>query len=416
MFFILQIYILPSFNGIYFLQMVVMDLLIVIGIYAFRGFEVSNPISINKKVVSFSSGTLLGTLLSIIFILFFQIRLNQIFIIITFILFSIIYPFLYGLMLKKYIKNLPVRKFLIIGKKEEFENLMNEIEEKSLMKVKAWGYMNPSPVALSQALEKQNAFDSILIANPDLVSDVSNVIERAKINGITLEYLPNLVETYLGRIPLEVIERYRNYYDPIFSSVEETQAKRIYDILLACLAIILTSPIMLILSIIIPIESGFPIIFKQTRIGKGKKPFKFYKFRSLKEVDADYLKEHKDPNETIQMRVTKAGKVIRKIRFDEIPQFFNVLNNTMSMIGPRPEMENYHEQCMEKIPYYEYRYKYKPGITGWAQINYKHTSGMDDYKVKTEYDLYYIKNRNIFMDLEITLKTIETMLGMRGAK
>jgi len=215
---------------------------------------------------------------------------------------------------------------------------------------------------------------------------------------------------------LEVIDKFFNYYDMVFSKRHESQAKRIYEILISIIALIISLPIAIILSILIPLESGFPIIFKQTRIGKELRPFIFYKFRSLKEVDSKILKKLKNPNETINTRVTKIGKMIRKVRFDEIPQFINVLNNSMSLIGPRPEMENYHEQCLKKIPFYEYRYRLRPGITGWAQINYKHTSGMDDYKTKTEYDLYYIKNRNLIMDLEITLKTIETMLGMRGSK
>jgi len=180
--------------------------------------------------------------------------------------------------------------------------------------------------------------------------------------------------------------------------------------------LIITSPLLLFLSIAIPIESGWPLVFKQKRIGLHMNPFTFKKFRSLTNVSEEDLNKLEDPNETIGGRVTKIGKFIRKTRLDEIPQFFNVFQGNMSIIGPRPEMENYHNKALKSIPYYSYRYRLKPGITGWAQINYPHTSTMEDYKRKTEYDLYYIKNQSFRLDLEITLKTIETMLGMRGSK
>ena len=112
----------------------------------------------------------------------------------------------------------------------------------------------------------------------------------------------------------------------------------------------------------------------------------------------------------------KSGKIIRKLRLDELPQFWNIIKGNMSIVGPRPEMLEFHNMMSNQIPFYNYRLKLNPGITGWAQIHYKHTSTLEDYIKKTEYDLYYIKNRNIFLDIKIMLKTVETMLGMRGTR
>jgi lipopolysaccharide/colanic/teichoic acid biosynthesis glycosyltransferase len=293
---------------------------------------------------------------------------------------------------------------------------MREVEEKSMGKIKAYMYMNPSAVTLEREIEKDNAMHGIIIADPTLIPPVECQIDLARNNGIQIDFLPNIVETYLKRIPLELIDKFKSHYEIAFDTPDNSHAKRIFDVVVAIIGLILTLPITLFLLIAIPIESGFPVIFKQMRIGYKMKPFKFIKFRSLKKVETKYLDEHENPNDTIEMRVTKIGSGIRKIRFDEIPQFWNVLTGTMSVIGPRPEMENYHKQCLNKIPYYSYRLNFKPGITGWAQINFKHTSGMSEYKEKTEYDLYYIKNRSMLMDLEITLKTFETMIGMRGSK
>ena len=283
-------------------------------------------------------------------------------------------------------------------------------------KIKAYMYMNPSAIALEREISQERIIDGLVIADPSLIPAVEGQIEQARVNGIEIDYLPNLVEAYLQRIPLEIIDKFKNHYEIAFKNPDNSQAKRIFDIFIASFGLIITAPISFLLAIAIPIESGFPILFKQKRIGYKMQPFKFIKFRSLKEVEKKYLDEHENPNDTIKLRNTAIGKIIRKLRIDEIPQFINVLKGTMSVIGPRPEMENYHNKCIKQIPFYHCRYNLKPGITGWAQINFKHTSGMDDYKIKTEYDLYYIKNRNILLDLEITMKTIETMIGMRGSK
>jgi lipopolysaccharide/colanic/teichoic acid biosynthesis glycosyltransferase len=123
-----------------------------------------------------------------------------------------------------------------------------------------------------------------------------------------------------------------------------------------------------------------------------------------------------NPNRAIEERPLKVGKVIRKLRIDESPQFLNVLKGDMSVVGPRPEMVEFHNMMKEQIPFYNMRLLVKPGITGWAQLNYKHTTTLEDYRKKTEYDLWYVKNRNIFLDLRIILQTLEAVLWRRGAK
>ena len=205
---------------------------------------------------------------------------------------------------------------------------------------------------------------------------------------------------------------------------------------------------MLIIAVWTLIEDGLPIVFRQNRIGYKGKTFKLHKFRSLKNIDekvsSKYIRggdhesgeEFRDfnqqqttnnqqpesqsdshtPNDDIEQRVLKIGKITRKTRLDETLQFWNVLNGTMSIVGSRPEMEEFHKEMKEKIPYYSYRLDTNPGITGWAQINYKHTTTLEDYRKKTEYDLYYVKNRTLLLDIQIMLKTVETMFGMRGSR
>jgi len=398
-------------------QALILNFLILIGIYAFRGFEYDKSSNINTCLIAFLAGTITGVLISLIPILiFFDPRLSQQLFLVTIITSTIINPIIYSLSMKAMIKSIPVKRYLIIGKQEEIEPIFKEIEEKSMSKVKAYMYMNPSAIVLERILTKEDVIDRILIADPSLVPSVEQTINKARKKGIEIDYMPNIVEKYLKRIPLEIIDKFKSHYEIAFDNPDNSQAKRVLDVFIASIGLVVTLPLTLLLALFIPIESGFPILFKQQRIGFKMKPFKFIKFRSLKRIEKEIIENQENPNETIEVRNTIIGKIIRKTRLDEIPQFWNVLKGTMSVIGPRPEMINYHKQCMEKIPYYEYRYNLKPGITGWAQINYKHTSGMADYKTKTEYDLYYIKNRNIMLDLEITLKTVETMIGMRGSK
>jgi len=402
----------------YAFQALILNVAIMLGIYAFRGFDNSTTYSINSCIVSYISGTVLGVLFALIPIVFFTPRLPRLTFFVTAAVSALIFPFVSCMLMRYTIRHLPPRRYLVIGREEELGPILEGVKKASMGKIEIYSYMNPSAATLIEAMsfEEVKPFDAILIGDPKLARSVEDPLSQGEANGFAIEYLPIVVEGSLKRIPLELIDIFRDYYDVAFTDIHISQRKRVFDLILSAIGLIITSPLLLFLSIAIPIESGWPLVFKQKRIGLHMKPFTFKKFRSLTNVSEEDLNKLEDPNQTIGGRVTKIGKFIRKTRIDEIPQFFNVFQGNMSIIGPRPEMENYHNKALKSIPYYSYRYRLKPGITGWAQINYPHTSTMEDYKRKTEYDLYYIKNQSFRLDLEITLKTIETMLGMRGSK
>jgi lipopolysaccharide/colanic/teichoic acid biosynthesis glycosyltransferase len=159
-------------------------------------------------------------------------------------------------------------------------------------------------------------------------------------------------------------------------------------------------------------EDGRPIIFKQQRVGKDGKSFTMYKFRTMRNVRVDQAKFATQE----QDRILKIGHIIRPYRLDELPQFFNVLKGEMSVVGPRPEQIDFVKEYSQEIPGYDFRHIVKPGITGWAQIRYKYSASMEETKQKLSYDLYYVKNRTIFLDLKIMLHTLETIVFRRGAK
>jgi exopolysaccharide biosynthesis polyprenyl glycosylphosphotransferase len=179
--------------------------------------------------------------------------------------------------------------------------------------------------------------------------------------------------------------------------------KRVFDLILALVILILTFPLWLIVALAIKIEDGGPVFYIQERVGKNKKIFKLIKFRSMiKEA------EKRGPKwaEIEDQRVTKVGKFLRRFHLDEIPQMINVLKGDISLVGPRPERPEFVEKLEKEIPYYNLRHIIKPGFTGWAQIKFRYARSIEDSLEKFQYDLYYIKNRSLFLDLKILLQTL----------
>jgi lipopolysaccharide/colanic/teichoic acid biosynthesis glycosyltransferase len=188
--------------------------------------------------------------------------------------------------------------------------------------------------------------------------------------------------------------------------------KRLMDILGGLVGSLIFVMVFPFSALAIIIESGFPIFYSQERLGKGGRVFKIYKFRSMKqnaEEDGEAkLATLNDP------RVTKVGDFLRRTRLDEMPQFITVLTGEMSLVGPRAERPELVAQFQKQIPFYRARLLVKPGLTGWAQINYGYVASVKETVVKLEYDLYYIKHRTLNMDLTIVLRTIGTVLRRTG--
>ncbi len=191
--------------------------------------------------------------------------------------------------------------------------------------------------------------------------------------------------------------------------------KRSFDVVASIMLLSLSWWVMLITALAIYLESGFgaPVFYRQTRVGYRNKPFKVIKFRSMR-VDAE--RNGAQWASQTDDRVTRVGKVIRKFRIDELPQLFNVLKGEMSFVGPRPERPEFVEGFENTIPYYKERHRVKPGITGWAQLCYPYGASEQDTWQKLQYDLYYVKNYSLFLDMAIMMSTVEVVLWGRGAR
>jgi sugar transferase (PEP-CTERM system associated) len=237
---------------------------------------------------------------------------------------------------------------------------------------------------------------------------------RLKMAGICIEDAHTCYERLVGRILLERLspswfilsEGFRKSH---FLAI----AKRSLDITVALLGLLLTWPLMLAAAVAIGIETGRPLLFRQKRVGLNGKEFEILKFRSMRK-DA----EAQGPAwaSATDSRVTRVGEFLRKYRIDELPQLVTVLRGEMSLVGPRPEQPHFCKLLLGNIPYFEQRHSVRPGITGWAQINYRYGSTVNESKVKLELDLFYIKHLSVFLDLAILFETGKVMLLGRGAR
>jgi sugar transferase (PEP-CTERM system associated) len=232
--------------------------------------------------------------------------------------------------------------------------------------------------------------------------------------GVEIEDAHSVYERLTGRIVLEHLSPSWLILSGGFCKSDTLAfSKRAMEILFASVGLILTSPILLITALAVWIESRGPILFRQERVGLNEKTFEILKFRSM---------QHNSEGETPQWatendnRITRVGKLIRKVRIDEIPQLINVLRGEMSLVGPRPERPYFVDLLGQSIPYYGLRHTVRPGVTGWAQVRYQYGGSVEEAKTKLEYDLFYIKHRSISLDIAILFETAKVLLWQRGAK
>ncbi len=238
---------------------------------------------------------------------------------------------------------------------------------------------------------------------------------RIKTKGVHVNDFSSFIERETGRVDLDTINPSWLIFSDGFSSSRmlSSATKRIFDITASLILLSLTFPIIAIFAVLVKLDSKGPAFFRQTRVGLYGEPFMLVKLRSMRtdaEKDGAKWAEKDDP------RVTRLGRFIRKVRIDELPQTWSVLKGEMSFVGPRPEVPSFVESLEEEIPFYGERHMVKPGITGWAQINFPYGASVEDSRCKLEYDLYYAKNYTPFLDLVILLQTLRVILWPEGAR
>ncbi|TXD49140.1 sugar transferase [Polaribacter sp. IC073] len=316
---------------------------------------------------------------------------------------------------------------IFIGKSEKIEKLINQIKGDNYHNLRAYfsdraienaeGFRNINTDKLAE-FSLDHSINEIIVSKEGLPEEVISSLNKELIflfqKGLHITSYESFYESITLRIPKEYLEQ--NFYKYINFSKNNTNrfylfGLRITDIIVSFIGSILflcVSPLILIGNLF---GNRGPLFYSQNRVGQNGKVFKIFKLRSMV-TDAE--KNGAVWAQKEDVRITSFGKFLRNTRLDEVPQFFNILKGQMSIIGPRPERPEFVKDLEDQIPFYAIRHVVRPGLTGWAQVNYPYANTLEEQETKLRYDLYYIKERNAFLDFKILIKTITTVLFFRG--
>lgn len=267
------------------------------------------------------------------------------------------------------------------------------------------------------AIVERFKVDEVIIAVRDQrggVLPMQDLLE-CRVRGVLVHDLSAFYERVRGEVPIESLKAsWLIYGDGFVQNAMRTFVKRTFDMALAVILLLLALPVMLLAAIAIFLESGAPIFLWQERVGRGGRSFLCVKFRSMRiDAEGDGVARWASANDS---RITRVGRLLRKLRIDELPQLFNVLSGEMSLVGPRPERPPFVADLKERIRFYDLRHSIKPGVTGWAQIRYPYGSSVEDAQRKLQYDLYYVKNHSLALDVLVLMETVRVVLFGEGAQ
>ena len=269
--------------------------------------------------------------------------------------------------------------------------------------------------SMAEIIANQGITDLILAISNEMNHGMFQSILTAQEEGINLTTMTETYESLSGRVPIDLLESdwvIRAFLDRAPTSGFYRIAKRLLDLLLGLVGLVALALLFPLIALVILIDSGRPVIFTQKRLGRGGKPYMIYKFRTMKS-SLDMEKEAL-VTATNDPRITGIGKFLRKSHLDELPQIINVLRGEMSFVGPRSERVELVQVFQKEVPFYRARMLVKPGITGWAQIHQAYAETIAETATKLQYDLYYIEHASIWMDLNILLRTVGSVLGFKG--
>lgn len=270
-------------------------------------------------------------------------------------------------------------------------------------------------IALRNLLSKNNINKIVVAMDNDRTSLPVDLLLRLRVEGIQVVEAASFYEEVFGEIWVESVQPSDVVFGGGLSRMMVISfGKRVLDLLSASLGLIFSAPLFILLPILIKYDSEGPVFYRQERIGKKGQAFNILKFRSMRQ-DAELATgavwaTEDDP------RVTRLGKVLRKLRLDELPQLINVLRGEMSFVGPRPERQVFIDTLEKKVPFYALRHAVKPGLTGWAQVRYPYGASEEDALAKHHYDLYYVKHLSLLFDMSIIFATIRVVLMGKGAR
>lgn len=324
-----------------------------------------------------------------------------------------------------------LRKVLLVGGGETGQIILKILKSLHPQPFVVVGIIDDDPNKIGSAIEGFPVFagsdklldtiaayeitDLIVAISGKMQGSMFQALLDAQEKGAEITRMPVVYEELLHRVPIRYLEAdwiLRSFVDQTRANMFNEIAKRLTDVIIAFLLILILSPLLPLISIAIITDTGFPIFYTQKRMGRNGVLYNIFKFRTMRQdAEANGQPQWAEENDR---RATRVGVILRKTHLDEIPQFINVLKGEMSIVGPRAERPELVEWFQQHVPFYRARLLVRPGITGWAQVNQQYASTIDETIEKLEYDLFYIKHRNLGMDLRTMLRTPAMIFGLRG--
>ncbi len=324
-----------------------------------------------------------------------------------------------------------MRRVLLVGAGNSGQLILRAINSQKPRPFHLIGIIDDDPLKKGQTIEQhrvlagsdqlleimeQNDISDIIVAiSGEMQGRTFQTLLDVQERGVAITRMPVVYEELRQRVPIEILETdwiLRSFVDSASVSGFYLAGKQFLDILGGLLGVAFLLLILPFVGIAILVDSGWPIFYSQPRLGRGGQPYPIIKFRTMRQdAEADgRARWAKEDDE----RATRVGRYLRKTHLDEIPQVVNILRGEMSLVGPRSERPELVTHFQQHVPFYRARLLVKPGLTGWAQVNFGYAASIDETKTKLEYDLYYIKHRNLWMDIIVLIRTPGTMFGMQG--
>jgi sugar transferase (PEP-CTERM system associated) len=326
----------------------------------------------------------------------------------------------------------PRERLLLIGTGPGAIELARELHElRHTLRVQIVGFVDPDPARVGRpvlnpgvvgtigdvpAIVRAQRVDRVVVSLADARGKlpVDQLLEMKLNDGVAFDHLASVYEEYTGKIAVENLRpSWFIFSDGFRKSAVLITVKRVIDLMVGAIGFVLALPIMLLVAFLVRLTSRGPVLYHQARVGQHGRIFTVHKFRSMvTDAEAGTGAVWAQRNDS---RVTPIGRFLRRTRLDELPQLWNVLRGDMSLVGPRPERPEFVRSLTDQIPFYGQRHVVRPGLTGWAQVRYTYGASVEDAMEKLQYDLYYIKNMSLALDLFILFSTVKTVLQRQGA-